>query len=275
MLRLPRFAGTAQLREVVPVDPDRIGARDRGAPLEADGAFRAVDFGAQLVLAVMQEALEPFLRLETDHVVIEQRAHESLVIGQRDEQPRRWPGNVQEETDAVLEPARAQPLAQWDEMVIVDPDGIVGLDQRRNLVGKAFVDALVALARLAFVLREVEAVMEQRPQRRIGIAVVIFVDIALRQIDRRGGHAVIGLRVDMPGAPAFAFLPRPAEPQPLAIAERRMQRAGKAALRARCAARLGHCNAVGDDDESGLIGQRTSLHGLLSRPAQLMIPTSE
>ena len=59
--------------------------------------------------------------------------------------------------------------------------------------------------------------MKQRPERRVGIAVVIFVDIALRQIDRGGRYAIIGLRIDIAGAPALAFLPRPAKPQPSPI----------------------------------------------------------
>ena len=260
---------------MVPIDPDRIGAGDRRAPFEADRALFGVDLGAELVLAIMEKAFEPFLRLEADHVVIEQRADQPLVIGQRYEQPRRRPGDVQEEADPVLDPARTQPFAQRDQVIIVDPYDIVGFDQRRCQFGEAFVDAFIALARLAFVLGEVEPVVEQRPQRRIGVTIVIFVDVALRQVDCRSGHAVIGLRVDMPGASALAFLPRPAEPQPLSIAECGMQGARKAALCARCATCLGHCNAVGDNDESGVIGQRTSLHGLLSRPAQLIIPTSE
>ncbi len=156
-------------------------------------------------------------------------------------------------------------------MVVMDPDEIVFLDQRRDACGKAFVDPLIALAGLAFVLSQVEAEMEQRPQRGIGIAVVILVDIAVREVDRRGGDAVVALRGYF-ALVLLALRARPAEPDALVIAQRRVQRAGKPALRTRGAACLGHRDPVRDDDE---FAYRTSLQGLDNRPAQLITPTSE
>src|SRR3546814_8348199 len=74
----------------------------------------------------------------------------------------------------------------------------------------------------------VEAVVEQRPQGAVGITVVIFLDILLRQVDRARGGAAIGLEMEiMPRADVA----RPAEPDAVAFPERRGERDGKPNLR--------------------------------------------
>src|SRR3546814_17105218 len=74
----------------------------------------------------------------------------------------------------------------------------------------------------------VEAVVEQRPQGAVGITVVIFLDILLRQVDRARGDAAIGLEMEiMPRADVA----RPAEPDAVAFPERRGERDGKPTLR--------------------------------------------
>src|SRR3546814_4991323 len=50
---------------------------------------------------VMAERFEPFLGLEPDHVIGEQRLDQPAMIGQRDQQSRRRPGNVEEEPHPV------------------------------------------------------------------------------------------------------------------------------------------------------------------------------
>ena len=54
-----------------------------------------------------------------------------------------------------------------------------------------------------------------------------------------------------------------------------MQCAGQPPLCSGGTACLGDRNAVGNNDKAGIGSQRTSLQGLLKRPAQLIIPTSE
>ncbi len=84
------------------------------------------------------------------------------------------------------------------------PDQILFLDQRSNAFGKTLVDALIPFARLALIFGQVEPIVEQRPQRGIGITVVIFIDIARGEIDCGGGHAIIALKIDIASA-IFAF----------------------------------------------------------------------
>ena len=269
---LARFPAIALRVEVIPVDPDGISLRRDGAPVERDRAGRLVHLGTQFLGAVMQEAVEPFLRLEADQIVLQHRAHQALVIRQGDEQACRRPGDMEEEPDPVRDAARTQTFAERDQVIIVDPDEIVFFDQRRDRFGEGFVDALVPLAGLAFVFGQVQPVMEQRPQSRIGVAVVIFVDIALRKVDRRGRHAIMGLGIYPAAGTLFAFLPRPAEPDAAMLAQRGIERPCQPALCPGSAAGLGHCDTVRNDDE---FGYRTSLQGLDNRPAQLITPTSE
>ena len=102
LFRLSGLARLPQLREVRKIDTDRISAGSGCTPLEGHGAAYPVDLRPQFILAIMQEALEPLFGLEADYVIVEQRAHQSLVIGQRNKQARCRPRYMQEETDAVL-----------------------------------------------------------------------------------------------------------------------------------------------------------------------------
>ena len=219
----------------------------------------------------MQEGCEPFGCLEAHEVIAQHRAHEPLVIRQRNEQPRCRPGDVQEKADTVFDAAGAQTLSQGDQVVVMHPDEVVFLDHRRDAFGEPFVDPLVSLGGFLFVLSQIEPVVEQRPQRRIRIAVVIFVDVLLREVHRRGRHAFERLFGHFAGE-RLDILARPAEPDAAVFLQRRVERACQSALRSRRAPRLRHGNPVRDNKQSA---QRTSLHGFDSNPAQLITPTSE
>ena len=156
----------AALRELADVDADREGG---GCTVRSPTWIvpSAVDRAAELALDIMAEALQPFLGLEADQVVGEHRADQPLVEGQRHQQPARRPGDVEEEADPVLHAALAQLLAERDQMIIVDPDQVVRLDQRRDRLGEALVDPLVAAAEAAVIFGQVDPVVEERPQVRL------------------------------------------------------------------------------------------------------------
>ena len=140
------------------------------------------------------------------------------------------------------------------------------LDQRPDGIGEALVRALVAAGEVALIFGEIDPIVEQRPQRAVGVAVIIFLDVLLLEVDRRRRHAVLALEIDVAGE-VVGPLARPAEPDAAILAQRRGQRDGEPALRAAAGG-----DAVGNDDQAA---QRTMLHGLLSRTAQLIMPTSE
>ena len=110
--------------------------------------------------------------------------------------------------------------------------------------------------------------MEQRPQRLVGIAIIIFVDILFFQVDRRGLHPVIIGKADMAGE-IVGRAARPADPDAAAFAQRLRQRHGKATL---IGGAIGATDPVGNDYQTA---HRITLHGLLSKTAQLMMPTNE
>ena len=96
------------------------------------------------------------------------------------------------------------------------------------------------------VLRQVDAIVEQRPQGAVGVAIVVFVDVLVFQVDGRGADAVV-LRDAQRAGEAVGALARPAEPQPLVGPERRAQRHRQPALRR---VRPGTAHAVGDDEQA-------------------------
>ena len=57
------------------------------------------------------EAAQRIARLETDHVISEQRIGQLTMIGQRQQQPIGRPGNVEEESDPVGDTEIAKILA--------------------------------------------------------------------------------------------------------------------------------------------------------------------
>src|SRR3546814_16237569 len=86
--------------------------------------------------AIMEKTLEPFDRLEADDVIVQHRGDEPLVMRERNEQAGRRPGDMQEQADAVPHPLRAQPFAERQEVVILNPDDVFFLDQRMEAVSE-------------------------------------------------------------------------------------------------------------------------------------------
>src|SRR3546814_14896691 len=74
-------------------------------------------------------------------------------------------------------------------MIVVDPDEVVGFYKRRDSLREALIDPLIAAAEAAVIFGEVDPVMEEWPQRPVGIAVIIFVDVLFFEVDRRRGDA--------------------------------------------------------------------------------------
>jgi hypothetical protein len=157
-------------------------------------------------------------------------------------------------------------IRERDEVIVVHPDQIVRLNHRRHAGGETLVDPLIAEAEVALVLSQVDPVMEQRPQRRIGITVIVFLDVLRREVDGRHGDAaeLTDLRLI---ARIVYFLARPAEPQAAGLFQRRRKRARQPALRARLAARVGHRDPVRYDDEARH-GFQSRFSGLCSSSAR-------
>src|SRR5690606_15941988 len=95
---------------------------------------------------------------------------------------------------------------------------------------KAFVGALVTAGISTFVLCKVDPIMEQRPQRPIGVAVVVLLDVLFFAVDRCGGESPFALHRDLTGE-LVGLLARPAEPDAPHLAQGGRKRDGEPALR--------------------------------------------
>src|SRR5689334_7218405 len=107
------------------------------------------------------------------------------MLGDGQERLSRRDGNMQEEPDWVLDTAAAQRLGQRNEMIIVNPDRVVGPKERLELAREALVDVDIALVKTGVELGKVEAVVEDRPDDGVRISEVILSVFLLAQIQCR------------------------------------------------------------------------------------------
>src|SRR3546814_1877929 len=109
--------------------------------------------------------------------------------------------------------------AQRDQVIVVNPEQVVRLDQRDQRVGETGVHPFIAPGKAALELRKIDTIVEQGPQRAVGIAVVIFVYVLLFEIDGGGSDAVIGLEIDLAGE-MRGRVARPSEPEAAVLPQR-------------------------------------------------------
>ena len=151
---------------------------------------------------MLLEAVEVLLGLEADEVVGEQRADQRLVLRQRREDLGRRERRVQEEADALPHAAPAQFLGERDQVEVVHPHQVAGAEQPRERLREPGVDPSVGLELAALEAHQVDAEMHQRPQAVVAEAVVVVLEILLRQVERRQG--------DRPRASSVCSCARPA-----------------------------------------------------------------
>jgi hypothetical protein len=187
------------------------------------------------------------LGLEADQIVGAQLRDQPFVVRQRRENLRRRKRHVQEVADAVAMAAIAQHLGERNEMIVVHPDHIVGLEEIVQLIGEMRIDAAVTAEIAARELGKIEPIMQDRPQHPVGEAVVVFLIIRLGQIGHDVGHVALidgmgrDLAVGRDGA-------APAEPDTAVLLEQRTYGDGEpAGLVAAILARDGH--TIRNDDQ--------------------------
>ena len=94
------------------------------------------------------------------------------------------------------------------QLVVVHPDdGALGRDSRRAL-GEALVDLHVGVPPGAVVLRLLDDVVVQRPQRGVGHALVVAVDLFLGELDRDQRHPAATRTAREPRRPTRTSPPR-------------------------------------------------------------------
>jgi hypothetical protein len=101
--------------------------------------------------------------LQADQVIGGQIARQLLMLGDGHEGLPGRNRNVQIEADGVLHTELPQFAGEGDQMVVVHPDQVVGLQQRQQQARQPLVDGLVTLEIAGLELGQVQAVVEHRP----------------------------------------------------------------------------------------------------------------
>ena len=207
----------------VGLDPERTLERPnrRSSP-----GFPHAGVGLDDEIAAEMPAVD--LRLEADEVEGRKTAHQFVVHRQgRQQLPGRHRG-VQEEAHPVREAEPPQFLGEGNQVVIVRPDHVVGLDQGGEPAGELRVDAPIAGVIPAVEVDQIDAVMKQRPERRVGEAVVILLVVAFAEI--HGGAGKLSASGQLYGlAGRVDDLAAPAEPDTAGAPQRGKHRDGQTA----------------------------------------------
>ena len=108
---------------------------------------------------------------------------------------RHW--DVKKKADTVGVAAAAQRVRDRDEMIIVDPDEVIGLDDLFEFSREMFVHSHISAEIPTRELGEVEPEMQNRPQHPVGEAVVVFLVVLLREIGDHVGHVLVRDRMHL------------------------------------------------------------------------------
>ena len=187
-------------------DDDRVAVDDN----RLAGLMRHIQEVQQAVLEIMKM----LARLKADDIVGAHHAQQGLGGRQHGKQACRHEGHMQKEADTVFHAKRAQGHAERDQMIIMHPDQVGGLEQRHKRLRISAVDVEIGFEVLAIEFEQARLEMQQRPEHRIGEADIEALVILVRQIDRReielarvldlGGDAGLGGNFAAPAEPEGA-----------------------------------------------------------------------
>ena len=203
-----------------------------GKVAEAEGAVADAEFAVRsrqrepFALHAAGEVLDVPVGLEADQVVGGERLEQPAMDRHGEPHVGRRPGNVQEESDAVLDAEAAKLGGERNQVIVLNPDDVVGLQLRGEHAGEERIDAEIAGDVLVLEVGEIEPVVKQRPEGAIGEAGVVFVDIALGQVDEGKLDVALLAPVDVEllGVGPLRGVAGPAQPQPATLGEHGLQR---------------------------------------------------
>ena len=201
-----------------------------------------------LAIQIVVEVAQIVAGLKAEQVVGAHRLHQLIVPRQGDVDLGRRERDVQEEADPALDAEPAQLLPHRDQVVVVHPDQIVVAQIRVELLGEQLVDLAVGDVPVAIEAREIEPVVEQRPERAVGEAAVVALEGSRREVDRDVGD-VAGARDLGDRRGGIGLLAAPAEPDAAGLAQGG-QDADRQPARGRGPAARDRRDAIGDDDEA-------------------------
>ncbi len=151
-------------------DPDRVR-------LEADDPAADVDLvhpalHPQDLEEAPPEGTHVFVRLEADDIGTEEPLEDRLALGQDPEDLRWRERDVQEETAAHGRLRRPQQSGEEHELVVLDPDEIVGARPVDDRSGEPFVGVSIRVPGLRVEPDQGREAVEQRPERVVAVPLV-------------------------------------------------------------------------------------------------------
>ena len=215
----------------------------------AEGVNQAVGerVADPLAVQVVVEIAQVVAGLEAEQVVRAHRLDQLVVPRQGDVDFGCGEWDMQEEADPALHAEPAQLLAHRDQVVVVHPDQVVVAQIGIKLLGEQLVDLAVGHVPVAIEARQVEAVVEQRPQRAVGEAAVVALEGARREVEGDVGD-VAGAKDFWHRRGGLGLLSAPAEPDAAGLAQGG-EDADREPARGRGLVARDRRDAIGDDDE--------------------------
>jgi hypothetical protein len=162
---------------------------------------------------------------------------------------RRWKWNMVKKPDPVAMTAIAKCLGQRQQVIIMNPDNVVGLQNLVQFGREALVDPHIAAEIAAREFRKIQPIMQNRPEHSVGVPVVIFLVVLFGEVGQHVRLMTMLNRADRHircGSDQTA----PAEPNPRVSPQNRADRDCKPA-RAASAVAAGDGDTIGDHDQPG------------------------
>jgi hypothetical protein len=163
-------------------------------------------------------------RVEPDEIGTKQPAQHLAAPRQNPKDFRRGKWDVQKEADAGIRQPLAQQPRQQHELIVVNPNGVVGPIFVRHGISKRLVDLPACVPPGRIHRNAIDQIVKQRPQDPIGEAAVVPVDLVPR---KRDGHdcvvAELALEVRTLMGRELRQVARPSNPQPVRVLVMRSQ----------------------------------------------------
>ncbi len=188
--------------------------------------------------------------MKADDVVGAQAAQQVLVSGHRTKCLVARERHVQEKADRVGDTRVTQLRRERDQVVVVHPDDVIGLQERCQPGRKGGIDAPIALEVFRVVPDEIQQVVADRPEHLVAVTVVVLLEVTLVEVDRRIVDLAALDDLCLAGA-AVRELATPAEPHTAMVAQGREHADRQTTGRA--AAFFRFCHAIGNDDQSPVV----------------------
>ena len=205
-------------------DPDRERLEAHAAALREDAVHAALE--PEHLEQRAAEVVQVSVRLERDLVGAEHAAEDLLALRQDPEGLARGERDMEEEPDAGVRPRLADELRHEQQLVVLDPDEVAGLQPLDDSRSEALVRVAIGVPEGGVEGDARDEAVEQRPERVVGVALVERARDARRDLDRDVAVLRLPLADERVEAGPFAGsrFPGPTEPQAVELAHERRHR---------------------------------------------------